>query len=231
MLDMAAQERVQVYIDGGNFHHLVLKKIGSSENDFAIDDFAKFLANGRVITGKRFYVGTVREQVGNLRSKEMMSRQTKFFNTLHLCGWNICTSKLRTRLEKITIDERVKNFEEIRKKGIFQIEFERTREKGIDVKIATDLIVGALDDQYDVAIVVSSDADLVPAIDWVRYRKSKRIEYVGFSLVGRDPLDITKPLQTMISKSDIQRIFTESDLRRFCKPFHQLAFSQKDKKS
>jgi len=40
--------------------------------------FADFLANGRTITGKRFYVGTVREQIGNPRSKKAMSNQTKF---------------------------------------------------------------------------------------------------------------------------------------------------------
>jgi len=44
------------------------------------------------------------------------------------------------------------------------------KEKGIDVKLATDLIVGAVDNKYDTAIVVSSDGDLVPAIDWVRLR-------------------------------------------------------------
>ena len=42
-------ERVQIFVDGGNFYHLVLKKLGISENDFSLDDFAKFLANGREI--------------------------------------------------------------------------------------------------------------------------------------------------------------------------------------
>ena len=71
---MSIQERVQVYIDGGNFHHLVLKKMSLKEIDFSFDEFAKFLANGREITGKRYYIGTVREKEGDLKSREAMSR-------------------------------------------------------------------------------------------------------------------------------------------------------------
>lgn len=212
---MSQSERVQIYIDGGNFYHLVLKKLKINELNFSFENFALFLANGRMITGKRYYVGTVREREGDPKTKVAMSRQTKFFTVMSSRQWIINTSKLRTRLEKIVIDERVKDYKELLNKGVQYIEFERTREKGIDVKLATDLIVGALDNQYDTAVVVSSDADLVPAIDWVRHRGKKRVEYVGFSLIGQDQADITRPLQTMISKTDIQRILTASDVKPF----------------
>ena len=219
---MEKQERVQLYIDGGNFHHLVLKKMSLKEIEFSFDEFANFLANGREVTGKRYYIGTVREKEGDLKSREAMARQTKFFTVLASYGWEIKTSKLRTRIEKIVIDQRVKNYAELRRQGVYEIELERTREKGIDVKLATDLIVGAVDNQYDTAIVVSSDADLVPAMDWIRYRLKKKVEYIGFSLLDKaDARYSTRPLQTMISKSDIQRILVESDLKPFCKPFVQ----------
>lgn len=78
------------------------------------------------------------------------------------------------------------------------------------------MVVGAVDNQYDTAVIVSSDADLVPAIDWIRYRMKKKVEYVGFSLVDNiHPEEVTMPLQTMISKSDIQRILVASDLKKF----------------
>lgn len=41
---------------------------------------------------------------------------------------------------------------------------EDPREKGIDVKLALELVLGAYKDEYDVAIVVSADTDLVPAV-------------------------------------------------------------------
>ena len=37
-----------------------------------------------------------------------------------------------------------------------------------DVKIAVDLVTDAWNDQFDVAIVVSADSDLIPAIEAVR---------------------------------------------------------------
>ncbi len=210
-------EKVQIFVDGGNFYHLVLKLLKIKESDFSLDDFAKFLANGRTITdaGKRFYVGTVKEQQGNLKSKESMSYQVKYLAKLRLAGWETKTSKLRLKEEKVMIDARTKNYKNILKKGIASIEYQRFREKGIDVKIATDLIVGAVDDQYDTAILVSSDADLIPAIDWIRRRYNKKVEYVGFSIIGKS--GNTKPSQAMIGRTDIQRILIKADLKKFIK--------------
>lgn len=42
------------------------------------------------------------------------------------------------------------------------------REKGIDVLIALALVLGAERDEFDVAILFSSDTDLVPAVEAVR---------------------------------------------------------------
>jgi len=222
---MVDKERVSIYIDGGNFHYLVLKKLAVQEANFDFENFANFLANGREITGagKRFYVGTVRELVENKRSKEVMSKQTSLFTILKSHNWEIKTSKLRIRMEKVVIDERVVGHEDLLKKGVTQIEFRRMREKGIDVKLATDLITGAMDNRYDVAVVVSSDADLVPAIDCVRRRFKKKIEYIGFSIMDKfgNETNNARPLQTLISYSDVQRILVESDLKPFLSPFSQ----------
>ncbi len=210
------KERICIYIDGGNFHHLAIKKLNTQESSFLFDEFVDFLANGRNVVSKRFYVGSVREQQDNPKSKIAMSTQTKFFNILKATKWHIKTSKLRIRTEKTMIDSRTKNYKKLLAQGVKYIEYERMREKGIDVKLATDLIVGAVDDKYDTAILISSDADLVPAIDWIRRRHHKKVEYIGFSmLVNKE--NATKPLQTMIACTDIQRILVEADLRKFIK--------------
>lgn len=218
---MPSEERIQIFIDGGNFHHLVLKRIRAEERSFNFEKFAEFLANGRMVTerGKRFYVGTVRERLGDKRSKLAMSRQTALFDILKSTRWEIKTSKLRTRLERIIVDDRVVDYQDLLKKGVKEIIFQRTREKGIDVKLATDLIVGAVDNQYDTAIVVSSDGDLIPAIDWVRKRQNKKVEYVGFSIIDqRDRANDTKAAQGLITNSDIHRILIASDLQQFLIP-------------
>jgi hypothetical protein len=94
--------RVQIFIDGGNFHHLALKPLGLQEGGFDFDAFALFLADGREIAdmGKRYYIGTVREKEGDQRSKAAMAKQTRLFNRLKATKWELKTSKLRERTEK-----------------------------------------------------------------------------------------------------------------------------------
>ncbi|MEN9557783.1 MAG: hypothetical protein RL141_152 [Candidatus Parcubacteria bacterium] len=209
---------VQLFIDGGNFHHLALKPLGIRELDFDFEAFAAFLADGRAISekGKRYYIGTVREKEGDEHRKKMMARQTTLFNILKKTAWEIKTSKLRERTERIPIDERVSDHERFMSHGISEVVYQRFREKGIDVKIATDLVAAALDGKYDAAILISSDTDLIPMVDWIRFRLKKRVEYIGFSIQdssggGND----TRPTQALMSRTDGQRILVESDIRKF----------------
>lgn len=213
-----AKERINIFIDGGNFYHLVLKKLNTTELSFDFDKFANFIANGREIVamGKRFYIGTVMEKEGDVRSKEAMSKQTTLFTKLKSNNWEIKTSKLRKRVEEIVIDDRVVDYKKLLEKGIRKIQHEKLREKGIDVKLATDLIVGAIDNKYDTAVIVSSDTDLVPAIDWIRNRIKKKIEYIGFSIPDEnDTLKSTNPSLSLIAKTDIQRTLIVSDIKPF----------------
>lgn len=213
-------EKVNIFIDSGNFYHLVLKKLNLRELDFDFEKFVSFLAGDRLINeeGKRFYVATVREKQDGYESKNAMANQTSLFTELHKTGWVTKTSKLRTRREIIKIDDRVDNYENFINLGIQEIKYKRSREKGIDVKIAVDLMVGAIDNKYDTAILVSSDSDLIPAIDWVRRRGRKKVEYVGFSLEGTPSKEPTVPTAIMIYATNVQRVLTEADIRQFVKP-------------
>ena len=225
-------ERISIYIDGGNFYHLVIKKLQIEENDFDFEAFVNALIDNRISdeNQKRFYKGTVREKEGALHSKETMSKQTKLFTSLKKEGWEILHSKLKTRLEELVIDNRVVEFKELKEIGIKEIHYERMREKGIDVKLATDLLVGAFDNKYDTAIIVSSDSDLVPAIDWVRNRMNKKVEYIGFSIPDiTSPNKSTKPLNLMFNKTDVQRVFSDIDMKKFIKKQEANLFSNIDK--
>jgi len=211
-------ERVSICIDGGNFYHLALKKVGVQVDEFDFVRFALFLAGDRVICdgGKRYYAGTVREREDDPKSKEAMSIQNRLFSRLINDHWKLKTSKLRRRMEEIVIDRRTVDYDKLWKLGVHKIEQERWREKGIDVKLATDLIAGALDDKYDTVILVSSDGDLIPAIDWVRQRTKKKVEYVGFSIIDKEnESKSTKPLLSMIPRTDILRVISEKELSPF----------------
>lgn len=53
-------------------------------------------------------------------------------------------------------------------------------EKGVDVRIAVEMIRFARENKYDTAYLLSSDTDLVPAVEEVR-SFNKRVCYVGVS--------------------------------------------------
>jgi uncharacterized LabA/DUF88 family protein len=54
--------------------------------------------------------------------------------------------------------------------------FRQSAEKGVDTAIVTDLLSLAWEDAYDVAILVSSDADFVPAVE--------RLQEKGFKVIN-----------------------------------------------
>ncbi len=151
------KERVAIYIDGSNFYHYLKDREisfpGGVKFNFKI--FTEYLAGKRRCISKRYYTGVFRDIDGSERSAELVKGQQKFLAELEKDGFDI-------------------------KRGRILYDGGRPREKGTDVKMAVDLIVGAVDDIYDTAILISSDTDLIPALRYIRYKK-KKIEYVGFS--------------------------------------------------
>lgn len=175
------QERVCVYIDGSNFYNR-LKETGLLTNGkkFDYNAFIKNLAGERNCVSKRYYVGIISNFDNSAKSQFMVKNQQKFLSALEKEGFDI-------------------------KRGKILYDGNKIREKGVDVKLATDLIIGAVDNLYDTAVVVSSDTDLIPAILYIKYKK-KRVEYVGFS---------SKPSMGMIANSDIRRLLTPQELGNF----------------
>ena len=55
----------------------------------------------------------------------------------------------------------------------------RSQEKGVDTAIVTDMIRLAWEEAYDIAVLVSSDADMVPAVEFLDLRGRKVIQ-AGF---------------------------------------------------
>jgi len=59
-----------------------------------------------------------------------------------------------------------------------------TSEKGIDAAIITDLLSLAFDDNYDIAILVSGDADYAPAVEYIQKKTDKQIIQAFFKAHG-----------------------------------------------
>jgi uncharacterized LabA/DUF88 family protein len=58
-------------------------------------------------------------------------------------------------------------------------------EKGVDTLIATDMIRLAWEDAYDLAVLATSDRDLIPAVDFLG-QKGRRVIQAGFPPLGSD---------------------------------------------
>lgn len=59
-----------------------------------------------------------------------------------------------------------------------------TVEKGIDAAIITDLITLASDDNYDLAVLVSGDADYAPAVQFIQRKTDKQVVQAFFRAHG-----------------------------------------------
>ena len=59
----------------------------------------------------------------------------------------------------------------------------KPQEKGIDVQLAVDLVAGAVDGLYDWGVVVSTDTDILPAIEYVagKFPKERTVEVAAWS--------------------------------------------------
>ena len=181
---MTKKEMVAVYIDGGNTYQR-LKEIGMPETSkkFDYSAFIKHLVGERDLISKRYYVGIVKNFDNSEKGGKMVKSQQKFLEGLRAEGFEI-------------------------KYGKIMYDGGRIREKGVDVKLSVDLVIGAADNLYDTAIVISSDTDLIPAIKYVRGAKSKAVEYIGFG---------SSSSLGMIKESSTPRVFSKTDLMSFQK--------------
>jgi len=179
---LGKKERVALYIDGSNTYNK-LKTFGLPEEKkrFDFSAFVSHIAGEREIISKRYYVGIVRNHDNSEKGELLVRKQQQFLETLRSTGFEI-------------------------KPGKIMYDSGRIREKGVDVKLAVDLVIGATDDLYDTAVIISSDTDLIPAIKYVLNGKKKKVEYIGFA---------GAPSLGMIKECSTQRLFAKEDLAPF----------------
>ena len=181
------KEKVAVYIDGNNFYkYLKDKEINFSKGvKFYFNQFVDFLVKDRECISKRYYVGIARNLDNTEKSRQIVEGQQKFLSEIEKDGFII-------------------------KRGRVMYDKGRIREKGTDVKIAVDMIIGAIENKYNTVILVSSDTDLIPAIKYIKY-KGKKLEYVGFSHVSSLGIQKYANLSILLRLEDIEQ-FREKTL-------------------
>jgi len=171
-----SKEKVAIYIDGSNFYHKLKNLNILNTTNFNYLGFCNKLARGREVISYRYYVGAIRAKEGDLKGQQLRINQLKLFN--NLLKQNFCI-----------------------KKGQFLSNNGKYHEKGVDVKLAIDLLSGAYENIYDTAILVSSDSDLNPVVKKIKYL-GKKVEYIGFSHYPCFSLQKVSTLSRLLIKDD-----------------------------
>lgn len=152
-------KRAFVFIDGSNFY-FKLKAWSSDINeelrllDFRFREFAEYLVKPHRLIEMRYYIGAIKRQRNNKKSEQMYADQQRLFR------------KLQRQNIVITLGQLIRHPDKT------------YHEKGVDVRLAVEMIRFARQDKYDIAYLVSSDTDLVPAVEEVK-SLGKNVQYVG----------------------------------------------------
>lgn len=179
---MEAKKKAAVYFDGSNFYYKLRELEIPNITYFNYSKFSEWLARDRKIISKRYYVGVVRAKEGNEKGQQLRKEQQRLFS--HLTSPD-------------------QNF--IIKYGFLMNNDGAYHEKGVDVKIAVDLLVGAYENIYDTAILISSDTDLIPVIKKIKHI-GKEVEYIGFA---------HKPSLAMQKYANLSRLIIKDELEPF----------------
>ena len=197
--DNLPMSKAILFIDGENFRHKVEEVLKTEDVDKAKVDFSRIdldklintvLKNFK-ISQKLFYGSKIHEHKETpKKSKELIALQRN----------------LKTHLEKQGFDYVIAGNvrgQEVRVGKIKKLVF---REKGVDVKIAVDMVAGACDGIMDTVILCSSDSDLQPAVKEVKKRGIK-VVYLGFQ---------TNPNLGLSHTADQAILFRNSEIVEVC---------------
>jgi uncharacterized LabA/DUF88 family protein len=144
--------KVIVFIDGSNLYHGLKANIGKTKINF--EKFVNKLVNGRELVRTYYYNVPINQTEDPINYKA----QQRFFSRLDRISY------FETILGRLSPRERIHKCPNCQheNKIIFH------NEKGVDVKIAVDMLSMATKNLYDVAILVTGDGDFDKAIKEVK---------------------------------------------------------------
>ncbi len=157
---VAIPDRVMVFIDGSNLYHSLRSVYNRTDLDY--QKFGEKLAEGRRLV-RTYYYGV---RVDQTRQQDQYQAQQRFLDYLGRIP------RLELRLGRLIYPNSPTA---------------APYEKGVDVKLATDMLLHASRDNYDVAILVSGDTDFVDMVQAVK-DLGKNVDVVLFDRGGSQAL-------------------------------------------
>ncbi len=181
-------------VDGENFKgkiKFIFKDLGKERPVWHEYDFKGLIdkvLEGMPIDKKIFYFARVKEhQESKEKSRQLIEEQRKLKTHLEKQGFEVILSgRVRGHFEDDNNGKKILVF----------------KEKGVDVKIAVDMVSLACDRQVENIILASSDSDLQPAIKEVRDRKVQ-CTYLGFGTQPNKGISFTCNKTILIRNSEL----------------------------
>ena len=172
------KERIAIFIDGSNFYHST-KNIEAKGYKIDLKKIIDELSRDREV--ETFYYTALLDPGYNLEIYEEHKKVIEDLKKIPNLKVVLCD------LRKIKVD------------GKFRYEV-----KGDDIYLAHDMLMGAFDNLYDVAIVMSGDADFIPVINTLRKRFKKKVGNAVFrktsSFKLRQACDFSVNMNMVIGK-------------------------------
>lgn len=146
--------KILVQFDGSNFYNKVKKILPQIHlTNFNYASFAAEITKTKN-PHMTYYVGEIKQYESNKKSKVLYANQQKLFT-------NLRNQNIEIKLGYLLLSS-----------GVFH-------EKGVDVQIAVDIVKGSIKQEFDICYLISSDTDLLPAIETAK-TEGKQVVYVGF---------------------------------------------------
>lgn len=181
-------------VDGENLKgkiKTVFKEAGKEKpvwHDYDFKGLLDKVLKGIAISRKVFYFARVKEHENSRKkSKELIEEQ------------RLLKTHLESQSFEVILSGRVRGQMEEGRGGKPILIF---KEKGVDVKIAVDMVSLSCDKKVREIILGSSDSDLQPAINEVRRRKVSCV-YLGFEAQPNKGLSYTTNRTILIRNSEI----------------------------
>jgi uncharacterized LabA/DUF88 family protein len=169
-------------IDGENLKGKIKAVFSDAKKDKPVWHEYDFMSlfdkvlKGVVIDRKVFYFARIKEHESSKEKSQQLIEEQRLLKThLENQGFEVILSgRVRGQMEGVQNGKKVLVF----------------KEKGVDVKIAVDMVSLACDNKVKGIILASSDSDLQPAIKEVRKRKVECV-YLGFEAQPNKGLSYT----------------------------------------
>jgi len=148
-----------VFIDGSNFYFKLRELTSKLDGKYSLIDFnfrklSEWLVRPNELLEIRYYLGIIKRERNSPKSEKLYADQQRLIGKLQQQGINLTFGSIIRHPDKTH------------------------HEKGVDVRLAVEMIRFARENKYDIAYLISSDTDLVAAIEEVQ-AFGRSVQYVG----------------------------------------------------